>query len=57
MSEKWNSRKYVMAMIYTAIVVVMRFFNAIDNDNFANLLIAFFAIYCGSNVVSKFVQK
>jgi len=57
MEEKMKSRKFILALLYTAVIIVMRIFNKLDAENFSHLLIAFFAIYCGANVTSKFVQK
>jgi len=57
MEEKWKSRKFILALLLMAVVIILRWFDRIDNDNFANLLIALFGIYCGSNVVSKYTQR
>jgi hypothetical protein len=57
MEEKWKSRKFILALLLMAVVIILRWFDRIDNNNFANLLIALFGIYCGSNVVSKYTQR
>lgn len=56
MEAKFTSRKFILALILIAVVILMRWFNKIDVDNFSHMLIAFFGVYCGSNVVSKFVR-
>ncbi|MEM4546839.1 MAG: hypothetical protein QW328_08790 [Nitrososphaerota archaeon] len=57
MEEKYKSRKFILALVLIAVVIVLKWFEKLDNNNFANLLVAFFAVYCGSNVASKFTQN
>jgi hypothetical protein len=54
--EKFTSRKFLLALLYTGIVVLMKWFGKLEDDTFAQLFIAFFAIYCGANVTSKFTK-
>ncbi len=53
---KFASRKFWLAVVYSAVVVLLRIFNLVDVENFSHMLMAFFAVYCGSNVVSKFTK-
>ncbi len=34
----------------------MRIFGKLDDENFAHMLVAFFGIYVGGNVASKFTK-
>lgn len=56
MESKWTSRKFILALILSGVIIVMRIFGFIGDENFSHMLIAFFGIYCGSNVTSKFVK-
>lgn len=45
-----------MAIVLLCIVILMKVFDKLGDDAFAELVIALFAVYCGSNVVGKFVN-
>lgn len=57
MPEKFTSRKFILAGIVLAAVIVMRWFNRVGDNTFRDLVITILGIYSGANVASKFVQK
>lgn len=55
--QKLKSRKFWLAIILTAIFIIMKWFNKLDDSNFMQGILTLFGIYAGANVVTKFTPK
>lgn len=55
--HKLKSRKFWLAIILTAIFIIMKWFNKLDDSNFMQGILTLFGIYTGANVVTKFIPQ
>ena len=52
--DKLTSRKFILAMLFTAIFTFLVWFGKVSSDDYINAMMTLFGIYSGANVVTKF---